>query len=58
MKAYEKRLKRRAAKVQTMREEGEHKAVRKLSDSWSKRIATSTKGFYNQKAARAARKGE
>lgn len=33
------------------------KALRKLSDSWTKRNATNTKGFFNQKKAREMKRG-
>lgn len=33
------------------------KALRKLSDSWDKRMATNTKGFFDQKKARAIKRG-
>ena len=33
------------------------KEKRKLSDSWTKRVNTNTKGFFNQAAARAAKRG-
>lgn len=34
------------------------KALRKLSDSWTKRDATNVKGFFDQKKARAIKRGE
>lgn len=33
------------------------KALRKLSDSWTKRDATNTKGFFDQKKARDVKRG-
>lgn len=33
------------------------KALRKLSDSWTKRDATNTKGFFDQKKAREMKRG-
>ena len=32
------------------------KEKRRMSDSWTKRVSTNTKGFFNQAAARAAKR--
>lgn len=32
------------------------KEKRRMSDSWTKRVSTDTKGFFNQAAARAAKR--
>ncbi len=53
MKAYEKRLKRRAAKVAGLREDGAHSKVARLSDNWTKRKSNNTTGFWDKKAAKA-----
>lgn len=52
MKAYEKRLRKRAAKVEHLREAGAHSAVGKMAGGWMRRGGTNVRGFWNDKEAR------
>lgn len=51
---------RRANALNKLHDAGEigPKDARKLSDRWDKRQSTNTTGFYDQKAARAVKRGE
>ena len=46
----------RIAALDAMGTQESRKAKLRMSDSWTKRVSTNTKGFFNQAAARAAKR--
>jgi len=59
MRAQLSHVERKFAKIAALDAQGtqeSRKAKRRMSDSWAKRVSANTKGFYNQAAARAAKR--
>ena len=59
MRAQLNRVERKFDKLAALDAEGtqeSRKEKRRMSDSWTKRVSTNTKGFFNQAAARAAKR--
>ena len=53
MTRLEKRIRAKFSHIEAMREAGNHKGVRAMSDTWVKRKSNNVRGFYDPRKAKA-----
>lgn len=52
MTRLEKRIRAKFSRIEALRESGNHKDIKAMSDVWTKRVSSNVKGFYDQRKAK------